>query len=221
MSASRGTQIPVQDSEWQRLALHNRIQDLVVSKTQKQKEHARLLQSTEKCVKQQYLYKRQNLVTGDIPDMDYTTEQILNSRPEIPELLIQSLEAYPRNNYITWAEQVGTYLFARGVFYVLEEADEMNLPGIYDSLNTTLRDRDDALARFILSTALTKEQCMALVPSAETAKQVWTAIRRSYGPRDGSSDLTTQQILARLGHVDEEEPKRRRKSRGQGRRRNN
>lgn len=43
---------------------------------------------------------------------------------------------------------------------MLDELDNDNIPGIYDSLNTTQRDHDDALARYIITTALMKDQCV-------------------------------------------------------------
>ena len=163
----------------------------------KEAEHQRLLKSTEKCVEQDLRYIRQDLSTGAIEN-GKTISQILDLRPDIPELRIQSLE-WHLNNYLIWAEQVRMYLLARGVHYVLEESDEENIPGTYDSLNTTLRDHDDALARFILSTALTDTQCVH-IREAGTAKQSWAAIKKWYGPRDGSEEeyVTAAQLMEKL-----------------------
>jgi len=128
----------------------------------------------------------------------YTIGEVLESRPKVPELRIQFLGSYP-NNYASWAEQVRMYLFARGVSYVLNETDEENIPGTYDSLNTTLRDRDDALARYIISTALTKSQSV-YIRDKETAKGFWIAIKLAYGPSDESAEdfMTDSQLITRL-----------------------
>lgn len=91
------------------------------------------------------------------------------------------------------------YLLARGVSYVLNETDDENVPGTYDGMNTTLRDRDDALARYIISTALTESQCV-YVRHKETAKEYWRAIKLAYGPSDCSAEdfMTDGQLIARL-----------------------
>ncbi|KAG7009764.1 hypothetical protein G7Y79_00001g000360 [Physcia stellaris] len=176
-------------------------QTLETKKKLKHIEHQQLSKSTEKCVKQELRYKRKDLLTGAIPDpeIDYSISEVLNQRPYVSELRIQSLESHP-NNYLTWAVQVRMYLLARGVLYVLEESDEENLPGIYDSLNTTLRDRDDALARFIISTALTRLQCVHVYDKS-TAKQYWTAVKFWYGPmRDDTVEkyVTPTQLMAKM-----------------------
>lgn len=198
---------------------------LETNKKIKQIEHQQLCKSTEKCVKIEPRYKQKDPLTGAIPDpdIDYSISEVLNQRPYVPQLRIQSLEHHP-NNYLTWAEQVRMYLLARGVLYVLEESDEENVPGIYDSLNTSLRDRDDALARFIISTALTQLQCVH-VCDKPTAKQYWTAVKSWYGPRDGTDEkyVTATQLLAKLTedvrfNVDENGRKVTRR-RGKGRRR--
>ena len=97
--------------------------------------------------------------------------------------------------------------------YVLDESDEENVPGVYDNLHTTLRDRDDALARFIISTALTKPQCGAYVQGEETAKQFWRAIKLNYKPRDSPDEdsLTPAQFLAKLEEDAAERGKRKEK----------
>ena len=202
--------------------LDTNLQTLETNKKLKQKEHQQLFDSTEKCVKQEPRYKRQNPLTGAIPDpdIDYSIDEVLTQRPDIPQLRIQSLELYP-NNYLTWAEQVRMYLLARGVLYVLNESDEENVPGIYD---TTLRDRDDALARFIITTALTKLQCVHVCDKT-TAKQYWTAVKSRYGPTDGTDEryVTPTQLMAKLDedvklNEDENSGKVKRR-RGKGRRR--
>ena len=205
--------------------LDTNLQTLETNKKLKQKEHQQLLKSTEKCIKKEPRYKRQDPLTEamDDPDIDYSISEVLNQRPDIPQLHIQSLELYP-NNYLTWAEQVRMYLLARGVLYVLDESDEENEPGIYDSLNTTLRDRDDALARFIITTALTKLQCVHVCDKA-TAKQYWTAVKSRYGPRDGTDEkyVTPAQLMAKLDEdvkLNEDENSGKVKGRrGKGRRR--
>lgn len=61
---------------------------------------------------------------------------------------------------------------------MLNETDEENTSGTYDNLNTTLRDRDDARARYIISTALTESQSV-YIRDKETAKEFRIAVQPS------------------------------------------
>lgn len=96
---------------------------------------------------------------------------------------------------------------------MLNETDVENTPGTYDSLNTTLRDRGDALARDIISTALTESQSV-YIRNKDTAKEFWIAIKLAYGPSDGRAEdfMTDDQLIARLreGSIGKEKKSRRR-----------
>ena len=173
----------------------NKLRGLERAKAQKQLHHQRLSESTEKAQKQEYHYKKIDPFTG--AQVDCAIDQILESRLEVPQLRIPSLES--RDDYVKWAEAVRSYLYVRGVMHVLNETEEENVPGMYGGRKATLRDRDDALARFIISTALTETQCVH-VRYKETAEQYWAAFKQSYGPRDGSGEryITEAEVHARL-----------------------
>ena len=200
ISRVREAQATQQGSDGQ---IDQQLHDLEKSKAQKQAQRQRLIASTEERVnqKEEYRCKITNFRTGSVRETHryYSVEEILAERPNVPELRIEPLQLHP-NNYLRWALQVRTYLFARGVSYVLDESDDENVPGVYDNLYITLRDRDDALARFIISTALTEMQCGAYLRGEETAKQFWRAIKLDYKLRDGPDEefVTPAQILARL-----------------------
>ncbi len=146
-------------------------------KAELQAQYGKLCKSTEQCRKVELRYSSKNIVTGVESTRGHTIDEVFKSRPEIPELRIHSLSSYP-NSYASWAEQVRMYLFARGVSYVLNETDEENTSGTYDNLNTTLRDRDDARARYIISTALTESQSV-YIRDKETAKEFRIAVQPS------------------------------------------
>lgn len=65
---------------------------------------------------------------------------------------------------------VRAYLALKSVLYVVDEAEEENVEGYYETPYSSLRDRDDATARFIISTALMPEQ-MWLVMDQKTARK--------------------------------------------------
>jgi hypothetical protein len=167
------------DSVNQQGYLNDQSQKLSAKKAQLQARYDRLSKSTEQCRKVELRYNPKNIVIG----VESTRgRRGLQSRPEIPEFRILSRNSYP-SNYASWAKQVRMYLFARGVSYVLNETDEENIPSTYDSLNTTLGDRDDALARYVISTALTESQNIP-IRDKKNAKEFWFAFKLAYGPSD-------------------------------------
>ena len=104
-------------------------------------------------------YRRQNPTGAPIEparaECGYTltVEQVLAVRSAVPQTRVRAL-SLSAINYATLAEQLHAYLIARGFAHVMNETDEENVAGIYDGLSTTSRDRDNALAEFIICTAL-------------------------------------------------------------------
>ena len=109
-------------------------------------------------------------------------DQVIASRPDIESVRIPSLSRYRKNNYNSWAHLLRCCMMEKEIWYVIKESDEENEEGHYTTPHTTLRDRDDASARFIISTALTPDQ-LAFFIYEHTAKKMWTQVQHWYGTR--------------------------------------
>lgn len=66
---------------------------------------------------------------------------------------------------------------------MIEESDEEYVEGRYDTSYTFLRDGDDATARSVISTVLTKGQLSRAIHRAthnETSKQMWMMMKNKF-----------------------------------------
>ena len=66
---------------------------------------------------------------------------------------------------------------------MIEKLDEEYGEGRYDMAYTSLRDRDDATARSVISTVLRKGQlsrAIHRVTHNETAKQMWMVVKNNF-----------------------------------------
>lgn len=83
--------------------LNNQSQNLSTKKAQLQALYDKLSKSTEQCRKVELRYSSKNIVTGVESTRGHTIDEVLESRPESPELHIHSLNSCP-NSYASWAE---------------------------------------------------------------------------------------------------------------------
>ncbi len=66
---------------------------------------------------------------------------------------------------------------------MIEELDEEYVDGRYDAPYISLRDRDDATAKSIISTVLTKGQLSTAIHRVKhkgTAKQMWMVVKNNF-----------------------------------------
>ena len=110
---------------------------------------------------------------------EHAEKVIAARRDYVGDWHVEPLRTYPSSNYDTWAKDLKCYLRLSHVWYVIVEPDEENCAGSYETPYTNLRDRDDATARYIISTALKPDQ-MWLIMKETTAKKAWMRISERY-----------------------------------------
>ncbi len=123
-------------------------------------------------------FKAENREAGE-----HAERTIAARHNSFPEMRVVPLTRPPLSNYRTWATELMFWLVGEGVWYVIDERDEENEEGCYDTPYTNLRDRDDATARYLISTALKPDQ-MRFVMHEKTAKKAWERVKRVYGRYD-------------------------------------